>query len=195
MIMRMPASPMNKLSHWTGLPHNTQHTRQTPLAHGTLTTCTHNTHHLHTQHSPLAHTTLTTCTHNTHHLHTQHSPLAHTTLTTCTHNTHHLHTQHSHTTSTYRENPLIHLNYAILLHNNGEARAAGKQLQLFKSKSQTHTPSNTDPEVWNFISHATGLMYGMHFELNFIHVSGIQLELYVYTVTHIYTVCSCVFYR
>ena len=122
----------------------------------------------------------------------------HTTDTTCTWNTHHLHTQHSplaHTTSTYRENPLIHLNYAILLHNNGEMRAAAKQLQLFKSKSQTHTPSNTDPEVWNFISHATGLMYGMHFELNFIHVSGIQLELYVYTVTHIYTVCSCVFYR
>ncbi|CAI8040051.1 Bardet-Biedl syndrome 4 protein homolog, partial [Geodia barretti] len=43
-----------------------------------------------------------------------------------------------------RDNPLIHLNYSIVLYNNGEMRAAGKQFQLFKSKTQTHRPTNPD---------------------------------------------------
>ena len=51
-----------------------------------------------------------------------------------------------------RDNPLIHLNYSIVLYNNGEVRAAGKQFQLFKSKSQSHTPTNTDPEVYTILS-------------------------------------------
>ena len=42
---------------------------------------------------------------------------------------------------------MIRLNYAILLYNNGEKRAAGKQFQLYKSKLQTHKPPNPDPEV------------------------------------------------
>ena len=48
-----------------------------------------------------------------------------------------------------RDNPLIHLNYSIVLYNNGEMRAAGKQFQLFKSKTQTHRPTNPDSEVYD----------------------------------------------
>ena len=42
---------------------------------------------------------------------------------------------------------MIRLNYAILLYNNREKRAAGKQFQLYKSKLQTHKPPNPDTEV------------------------------------------------
>ena len=104
--------------------------------------------------------------------HTQQTPLAHGTLTSLSEST-------AMSPPFCRENPLIHLNYAILLHNNGETRAAAKQLQLFKSKSQTHTESNTDPEVTVYHMHVYNQPYVW---LNFILVRGIQLELYVYTI-------------
>lgn len=45
------------------------------------------------------------------------------------------------------EDPMIHLNYAILLHNHGERQAAAKQFSKFESKLQKHKPLNPDPEV------------------------------------------------
>lgn len=54
--------------------------------------------------------------------------------------------------SFHRENPLIHLNYAIILYSHGEQRSAAKQFQLFKRKSQKQKPAaNPDPEVWQTV--------------------------------------------
>ena len=54
-----------------------------------------------------------------------------------------------------RENPLVHLNYAVALYNHGEKRTAAKQFQMFEKKSAKHKPVNPDPEVYTRTSSHT----------------------------------------
>ena len=45
------------------------------------------------------------------------------------------------------KDPLVYLNYAILLYNHGERRAAAKQFAQFEMRFQQHTHPNPDDEV------------------------------------------------
>ena len=50
-------------------------------------------------------------------------------------------------TSVCREDPLVHLNYAILLYNTDKQSRAAKQFEQFESKFRKYKPANPDPEV------------------------------------------------
>lgn len=47
-----------------------------------------------------------------------------------------------------RECPLIHLNYAVFLVNNGDNSAATRQLKFYNTTLRNHKPLNPDPEVY-----------------------------------------------
>ena len=46
----------------------------------------------------------------------------------------------------YRDNPLVHLNYAVLLYNAGDLRAAAKHYAQYE-KSQKGSVDSSDSEV------------------------------------------------
>jgi len=46
-----------------------------------------------------------------------------------------------------KEDPLVHLNYAILLYNTDKQSHAAKQFEQFESKFRKYKPANPDPEV------------------------------------------------
>lgn len=59
---------------------------------------------------------------------------------------------------TYRDNPLIHLNYAVLLYNAGDLRAASMHYAQYE-KSQKGSGDSSDSEVRVCSVYSSGVFY------------------------------------
>lgn len=47
----------------------------------------------------------------------------------------------------YRDEPLLHLNYAIALYNNGDVKGSAVQYRKYQSRSRSLEEEDPDPEV------------------------------------------------